>query len=426
MSTLLPVTVGAIIVPATASAGFNPAFAVSRPVATCIQEVAIDADGDAVFAWQSFDTERSKFRVEARRRSADGVFGPLHVLSGRSVIGLSHRLAVDAGGNALVAWTLRPEAGPDHAQFRALSASDTLGPIENLANRLPADFARLATNGAGETVFVWRRRNDSQSTSVIEARARSAAGVLGPIQRLSFAGQQTFFPEAALSANGEAVFTWMRRFGSQLVVQARRRSAAGEFAQMHGNLDVGDQPQVAIDRDGHAIVTWVDLRTPQRVQMRTLSATNALGPRQLVSQGTGTASAPVQIAMNAAGDAVFGFRQADGSGEASAKVRARSSAGVFSPSRTLSEESTAGSLIAAGIDARGRSLFAWARVDVTLRVQARRRRPTGGLGTVETLSPPGNAASPRIAMNARGDAVISWCQQDEAGKIRVFGATFSP
>jgi hypothetical protein len=94
-SALLSLTLGAAIAPTTAFADFGPAFAVSRPIATCFPEVAIDADGDAVFAWQSFDTERRTFRVEARRRGNAG----------------SPRIAMNARGDAVISWCQVDEAG---------------------------------------------------------------------------------------------------------------------------------------------------------------------------------------------------------------------------------------------------------------------------------------------------------------------------
>jgi hypothetical protein len=131
--------------------------------------------------------------------------------------------------------------------------------------------------------------------------------------------------------------------------------------------------------------------------------------------------------MNAAGDSAFAFPQTDPAVNLRAKTRARSAAGVFGADQTLSRlPSISGARVATGIDARGRSLFAWGQSDGTfLRIMARTRRPAGGLGRVETLSPDGLAQSPRVAMNARGDGLLSWCQQDEAGTVRVFGATFS-
>jgi hypothetical protein len=427
----LAATLLTLVATTAQAAAFGPAFAVSGANASCgflsEPQVALDADGDAVFTWEQRDAN-GKLRVQARRRSADGVFGPILTLSGRSEIVLFHRLAVDAGGDALIAWTLRPQAGPDQAQFRAFAADGVLGPIELLSNVLPTDSAQVAMNPQGRAIFAWRRLNAAQNIAVLEVRVRSAAGVLGPIQRASLGGQTTFQPDVAMSADGEAVVAWVRRFGSKGLVEARRRSATGELEEIRQNLDEGDFPQVAIDRDGDAVIVWTDRRTPPRVQMRTLSATNALGPRQPISQGSGVALQLPQIAMNARGDAVFGFLQA-GSAGFEAKARARPASGVFAPSQTLSRQQAIQPFVAPAIDGSGRSVFAWTRPADTVtftRVEARTRSAAGRLGRVQTLSPPGPAATPRVTMNADGDAAISWCQTDEAGKVRVFGAVTPP
>jgi hypothetical protein len=423
----LAVTLLTVVATTAQAAAFGPAFAVSGANAACgflsEPQVALDADGDAVFTWERRDAN-GKLQIQARRRSANGVFGPILTLSGRSEIVLFHRLAVDAGGDALIAWTVRPEAGPDQAQYRAFSAAGVLGPVELLSNVLPTDNAQVAMNPQGQAIFAWRRPNAAQNTAAIEVRVRSGAGVLGPIQRVSFSGQLTFQPDVAISRNGDAVVAWVRQFGSKPLVEARRRSAAGELEEIRQNLDQGDFPQVAIDREGDAIITWTDRRSRPRVQMRTLSATNGIGPRQQVSQGTGVALQIPQLAMNDRGDAVISFLQAGPAGFG-AKARARAASGVFTPSQTIAQQALQPFVVPA-IDARGRSVFAWtlpANATVTFtRVQARRRSATGSLGGVQTLSPPGAAASPRVATNAAGDAAISWCQTDEEGKVRVFGA----
>jgi hypothetical protein len=430
LSALLSLTLGVIIAPTTVSAEFGPRFPVSGPVAlgqACRPQVAIDRDGDAVFSWERFTSDGQ--RVEARTRSAAGEFGPIHIVSGISKSFLpDHRLAIDAGGNAVITWNLRPETGPIHAQFRALSAAGVLGPIENLTNVLPADSARVAMNRRGTAIFAWRRLNGSQG--VIETRMRSAAGVLGPIQRLPLAGTDTRQPEVAINAAGEAVFTWVRSFGSQLLVQARRRSAVGQLAVIHQNLDAGSAPQAAIDDAGNAIISWTHdpPGTIQRVRMRTLSPTNLLSNRQPISQGSGGA-VQVQIAMNATGDALFTFIQSDQAGTTRAKARSRSSAGVFGPDQALSPagQSLDVNTFGAAIDARRRSLFAWTRSDPPdTRVEARTRSATGVLRGIRTLSPAPIVVFARVAMNARGEAVIAWCQADEVGSARVFGATFAP
>jgi hypothetical protein len=390
---LLSLMVGAVAAPTAVSAGFGPTFQVSGPTSACTPpfQVAIDADGDAVFAWtREFETVDGfpRFRVQARTRSAAGVFGPIRNVSCLSDFPVSPDLAIDDGGDAVIAWSLRPPPfGPLHAQFRALSAAGALGPIVNLSNVLPVQSPKVAMNSQGEAFFVWVRSNESQETSIIQARARSAAGVLGPIQRLSRAGQMTS-PEVAANVNGEAVFTWIRQFGSDHLVQARRRSRTGALGLLHQNLGKvrpGNLPHTALAADGDAVITWTEISTSgTRVVMRTLSGADAVGPRQPISQGS-LSAANEQIAMNAAGDAVFVFQQAGQDFRGRAKARFRSAAGVFTPTRTVSGPDARA--VAGGIDEEGRSLFAWPRfVGAATRLEARTRSALGDFSPVRVLS----------------------------------------
>jgi hypothetical protein len=94
------------------------------------------------------------------------VFGPIRNVSGLSDFPVSPDLAIDDGGDAVIAWSLRPPPfGPLHAQFRALSAAGALGPIVNLSNVLPVQSPKVAMNSQGEAFFVWVRSNESQETS---------------------------------------------------------------------------------------------------------------------------------------------------------------------------------------------------------------------------------------------------------------------
>jgi hypothetical protein len=432
LSALLSLIVGAVAAPTPAPAEFGPRFLVSGPNA-CDHQVAIDADGDAVFTWERYTADFEESQVEARRRSADGVFGPIQVVSGRSLSPMNPRLAIAAGGDAIIAWALTPDAGgvlgPEHAQFRALSAAGALGPIENLTNVLPAEAARVAMNARGKAIFAWRRYSQSTGRGAIEARSRSRAGVLGPIQRLPLAGTNTENPEVAINGRGETVFTWVRLFDEEDLIQARRRSATGELAEIHQNLGTGPfpRPQVVIDAEGNAIIAW---NNPTGVVMRKLSATNALGRRRTVAQGSFPAFLN-EIAMNAGGDAVFAFTQADATVPFTrrAYARVRSAEGVFGPVQRVSADAQRAVLVSTGIDARGRALFAWSVSDPFQGIGARRRSPIGTLSRPRTLvrNDPG-VSQPRLAMNARGQAVMAWCETDIDNEniTRVFGATFLP
>jgi hypothetical protein len=69
---------------------------------------------------------------------------------------------------------------------------------------------QVAVDGAGDAVAVWSRFDGTDYR--IQARTRSAAGVLGPIQTLSGAGQDAIDPQVAVDGGGLAV--WQRSDGT--------------------------------------------------------------------------------------------------------------------------------------------------------------------------------------------------------------------
>jgi hypothetical protein len=177
------------------------------------------------------------------------------------------------------------------------------------------------------------------------------------------------------------------------------------------------QQQVAIDGEGNAIVTWHEMVSGiQRVEMRTLSGADVLGPQQFISQGPGN-TAGVQVAMNAAGDAVFTYQQADG-GLAVAKARARFAGGGLTGPQTISPSGSTGLVPSVAIDTHARSVFAWAGGPPGMpKVQARTRSSTGTLGAVQPLDDAHLSVDPHVAMNPRGDSVAVWAELESGNNI---------
>jgi hypothetical protein len=117
-------------------------------------QVAVDADGDAVFAWQWFDG--TNFPIEAQARAADGTLSSVQTISSSGQNAFDPQVAVDADGDAVFAWQRF-----DGADFLA------------------------------------------------ETRTRTAAGDLRPLTTLSDPGADAVDPQLAVGADGDAVFTWV-------------------------------------------------------------------------------------------------------------------------------------------------------------------------------------------------------------------------
>ena len=255
----------------TLSGAGQSAFGVTGP------QVAVDTNGDAVFTWERSDGTNG--RVQARARSAAGALSPVQNLSPAGEEGSSPQVAVDADGDAVFTW-VRGQGGPaahrgEDPTFpirtRARTAAGALSAVQNLT--LPGQNGSrpdVAVDADGDAVFTWVQFG-VQNDGALLARARSAAGGLSAQQTLSPSGNLSAVPQVAVDTNGDAVFTWERKDGALISrAQARARSAAGVLSPVQ-TLSAGGQnalgAQVAVDAGGDAIVTWQRSDgTSQRVQ----------------------------------------------------------------------------------------------------------------------------------------------------------------
>jgi hypothetical protein len=131
----------------------------------------IDPSGVATFAYLSND------RVMTRTGP-----GPVKPVSPSGETAQLPKLAIDGDGDALFAWN-----APSALRARGRPAGGTLGPVQTVGAPFGSSFALSRT---GAAVFVWMRvidpgDLDTPPTLQPKARTRSAAGVLGPTTTLS-------------------------------------------------------------------------------------------------------------------------------------------------------------------------------------------------------------------------------------------------
>ena len=400
-------------VPTIASAEWTAPFGLSDSRASDPQ-VGVDADGDAVFGWTTFDGTNDRVQVAAR--SADGALSAVQTLGRPGQDSGFPRLAVDADGDAVIGWS-RYDGLNGYAEAQARRSDGTLSRVLTIPNSA-GQFAVDADGNAVFALFGFDGANRRAQTVT-----RSASGVLSSVQTLSEPGQDASHLSVAVAADGDAVFTWLRSDGTHQRVQAIARSAAGVLSRVY-TLSAARQdaahPQVAVDADGDAVITWQRREgETDRAQVRALSAGGALSAVQNLSDRGQHAREP-RVAVDADGDAVFTWSVvAKGESYVSRLVqaRARSAAGVLSAVQDISRPE--GSSVPSrwetidpqvGIDADGDAVFIWQRFDRTdFWVQARTRSADGSLGAVEDLSSPGPGnREPDLAVGAEGDAVVTW------------------
>ena len=106
-----------LFAPPPASADFAAPFRVSAAGEGGVHpQLAMEADGDALFVWGEFGGS-----IKARRRSAAGALGPIQTVAGPDVAFLPvPDMALDADGDALIVWEREEDDnGVVEARFRS-------------------------------------------------------------------------------------------------------------------------------------------------------------------------------------------------------------------------------------------------------------------------------------------------------------------
>ena len=202
-------------------------------------------------------------------------------------------------------------------------------------------------------------RSGTRRAFRIQARTRSADGTLSAVQTLSKGGQSAYGPQVAVDADGDALVTWRAdpHDGSNWRIQARALSAAGTLSRVENLSDPGELIRRAPGRG----------RCRRRRARHLVGHPGGEGAGALGLTGLGARRRPsipipevflARVAMNAAGDAVVTWQRKDRGGPR-IQTRARSADGTLSPVQSLSNRWRYSGGAEPAIDAEGDAVFAW-------------------------------------------------------------------
>src|SRR5215213_7532480 len=173
------------------------------------------------------------------------------------------------------------------------------------------------------------------------------------------------------------------------------------------------QPRVAVDAGGDAVFGWRRSDgTNQRIQTATRTVDGNLSAVQEVSKGGQDAVDP-DVAVDPGGNAVFTWTRFTGTIN---RVQARtlSTDGTLGSIQGLSADGQNAADPHVAVDAGGDAVLVWRRFDgANQRIETRTRFANGTLSPVQTLSDAGqDAVEPRVAVDADGNAVFTWTRFD--------------
>lgn len=410
----------AFIIPPSALAEFGPPKTISPAGQDAVRaQIAMAADRKALVVWRA-SSSGGNATIRVRGIRPDGTLGAIQTISAPGEKVDFPQIAMNGDGAAVIVWERTNDDGTHVVvQARSRSANGMLGPIVNLTAGHKSFSPRAAIAADGSAIVVWQRREGAHD--FVQAASRTGFGTFGPSEDISTAGHSGFSPRVAMNRRGDTIVVWQANTGAATLIQARARSAGAAFGATQDlstpGSNGGDQPAVAIASDGSATAAWVRYSgTVFMIQAASRTGLTPFGSATTLTSHGESASGP-QVAVNAGGKAVVAWFRLSGGQQIRASIRPTNGA-VFALPQTLAE--TTSSLPQVAINGDGIVLVAWQRTEkTTSRIEQRTTNAKGGLNAVRVLSRGGQSAhNPQMAM--RGDtAIIVWQRPDADGVTRL-------
>ncbi len=409
--------------------------------------VSMNASGDYVVTWLGSVLGTSGYTVQvfAQRFDAEGIEQGRPFVVNRNLTShhASADVAIDATGDFVVAWqsgsafpganTVSQDGSGSGIFAQRYAVTPEAVAWTGLQTKLGDDssFSKVAMDPAGNFVSVRVVGMSGNSTAIVAQRYNSAGVSQGKeFQVNTLRTLNQFSPSVALDASGDFVIAWQSNSNE---IFARRYRATGEplgaelIVHSHTpSPDAGlSNTSVAIDARGDFVVTWDAVYpivggTGQGVFARRYSADgNAMEAEFTVqASSTGLVSTP-SVAMDASGDFVITWETYT-QNDSGFDIRAAryNAEGVRQGNDFVVNSFTTGYQRnpSIAIDAAGDFVIAWMSYgqDYSIGIHAQRYGRDGSPDGVEFAVGDaasyslGSALSPSIAMNAEGDFAIAW------------------
>jgi len=292
--------------------------------------IAVDADGDYVVTWESYQQEELDWNVYAQRFAADGTPRGVEfrVNQDTSSYHTDSSVASDAAGNFVVTWTQGPWANVYSRRYDADGKPNGDAFIVDWSAN--AGTSSVAMNARGEFVVVWDITSEADDRRSVFGQAYLANGVYGGVFQVdtNLTGS-AWKPDVAIESDGDFTVayevddaaiasTYVRRFG-----RLGRSSEAPVLVT--AVPEAGSAPSVAAGDDGSFVVAW---GVPGAVYARRYNALSLpRGADILVGTLASKPAPPVDLAADASGNFLVSWSAADAAGQSDVFARGYASDG---------------------------------------------------------------------------------------------------
>lgn len=344
-----------------------------------------------------------------------------------SVSGSGDALRITPALRLLPLTTYEVQAGPG-ATVRFTTADAAWGataqPVEN--GTVHAQAGHVAMDAHGNAVAVWRT-NDGVTRIVYASRYTPGAG-WGTPESLGMGD----IPQVAMDAAGNAIAVWGRWDAGNYGFWASRRPADGGWGApellnpgVTGNLD---RLRIAMGAQGDAVAVWLESDAgASRYSIHANRYLPGIGWQgaQVLESVDQQAYDPV-VAVDAGGNAVAVWLQTDGTRFNTMAALSGRSAGWDVPVAIETSAQSAGTpAVAASAD--GSFMAVWSQPGAFIETWANRFRPGSGWDGPVRIDQGGNGTyNPDVAMGAGGGAVAVWVQNTPGGGNDIWANRYVP
>ncbi len=234
--------------------------------------IAMDADGDFAIAW------RESGDIHAQRYNADGSVNNLEFKVNTSAVADGDKthpsIAMDANGDFVIAWQSYNQDGDKFGIFaQRYNADGSVGGAEfqvNTFTNSSQEFPSIAMNAGGDFVIAWQSDNQDGDSKSIHAQRYNADGSVEGGEFLvntRTSGPQVA-PDVAMDVNGDFVVTWDDGYfditgsvtNAGVGIYAQRYNADGstegvEFL-VSAQGDNDREPNISMDANGNFVIAW--------------------------------------------------------------------------------------------------------------------------------------------------------------------------
>jgi hypothetical protein len=364
--------------------------------------VRVDAAGDAFAVWTRSGT------VQATQRPAGGTWSAAQGISGSCIAAQGVELAVSPAGKAVAVWEC-PKGGYTIVQATTRRPGGSWSAPHDLsAPGHDAHAPRVALDRAGNALTVWTRSNGTDV--IVQAALQRAAGTWAAPEAVSQPGLDVDRPEVALDARGNGVAVWQSSDGSNSVVEAATRTAAGSWTAFQRLSSPGDaeRPQVGVDASGEAVAVWSFRSANVRVEAAVRSPGGGWSAAQTLSSPGADALQP-WLAVNPRGDAIAAWRSFDGRTSV-IRTTSRKRGGAWGAVQDISPRSPDLGAPKIALDAAGNAVAVWRGLrSARERIQTARHPARGAWSDPKLISSGAAEADlPDVALDPAGNGAAIW------------------